>query len=61
MGNPKWYVVDVEFIAKAEKLYPLKAMKQAEALQDFVLFKQTRLSVMPVSEEQWLHVCKQIQ
>jgi predicted RNA-binding protein with PUA-like domain len=59
--EPKWFVVDIEFVAKAPTLYPLKMMKQAAELQDFALFKQSRLSVMPVTQEQWQHIFNKIQ
>lgn len=59
--DPKWFVVDIEFVAKASTLYPLKMMKQAAELQDFALFKQSRLSVMPVTQEQWRHIFNKIQ
>lgn len=59
--EPKWFVIDIEFVAKASALYPLKMMKQAPELQDFALFKQSRLSVMPVTQQQWQHILNKIQ
>lgn len=54
--NPKWYVIDVQFERKAETIFLLKNMKAAPELEDFILFKQSRLSVLPVSDKQWLYI-----
>ena len=59
-ADPKWYVVDIQFESKAKRLLPLKSMKQAAELADFILFKQTRLSVLPVSEQQWQFITSQL-
>jgi len=59
--EPKWFVIDIAFVAKASVLYPLKEMKQAAELQDFALFKQSRLSVMPVTQQQWQYILNKIQ
>ncbi|MGB1237644.1 MAG: EVE domain-containing protein [Pseudomonadales bacterium] len=51
--TPKWFVVDIAFVAKTEKLLPLKALKACDALAELALFKQSRLSVVPVSAPHW--------
>jgi predicted RNA-binding protein with PUA-like domain len=36
----------------------LAEIKAEKALADFALVRQSRLSVMPVSAEEWRHICK---
>jgi len=54
--DPKWFVVDIKFSRKAVTLLPLKAMKTAPELADLVLFRQSRLSVMPLNDAQWHYI-----
>lgn len=52
--KPRWFMVDVEFVRKTERLIPLAALKTRPALADFPLVKKgNRLSVMPVTPAQW--------
>jgi len=60
IDDPKWFVVDVNFVAKANTFLPLKAIKAAEALKDLALLKQSRLSVVPVTQAQWDYILAQI-
>lgn len=47
-GEAKFAVVDVEPVARASTPVTLAALRQQTAMKDFVLLKQSRLSVMPV-------------
>jgi predicted RNA-binding protein with PUA-like domain len=49
----KFVAVDVKAIKTLVKPVTLTAIKQTEDLQDIALIKQSRLSVMPISEEHW--------
>ncbi|MEH6445273.1 MAG: EVE domain-containing protein [Oceanospirillaceae bacterium] len=60
LEQPKWHVVDVKFVSSAQQLLPLKAMKAAAELEDLALFKQSRLSIVPVSDEQWDYIVSKI-
>lgn len=54
--NPRWYMVDVRFERKLARPISLKELKQYkdDALQDLALLRRgNRLSVMPVTAEQW--------
>lgn len=53
---PKWFAIDIEFNSKAEHILPLSQMKGAEQLAHFPLFKQSRLSVIPVSAAEWEYI-----
>ncbi len=60
LDDPKWFVVDVGFESKSSKLLPLKVMKAAPQLEQLALFKQSRLSVIPVTDEQWSYIVAQL-
>lgn len=52
--NPRWVMVDVEFVRKTKRLIPLSVMKSMSALDNMPLVKRgNRLSVMPVTESEW--------
>lgn len=52
--NPRWFMVDIEFVRKTERLISLAVMKAMPELTDMPLVKRgNRLSVMPVTESQW--------
>ena len=52
--NPRWFLVDVEFVCKLNRTISLRELKEHGALADMVLLRRgNRLSVMPVSESDW--------
>ncbi len=52
--NPRWVMVDVKFKRKFDEVLSLSALREVEALSDMVLLRKgSRLSIQPVSEEQW--------
>lgn len=52
--NPRWVMVDVEFVRKTERLIPLHVLKAMPELAELPLVKKgNRLSIMPVSEQEW--------
>ena len=53
LEEPRWFCVDVVFRRKFPRLIPLAALKRQAALADMVLLKQGRLSVQPVTAEEW--------
>ncbi len=51
--NPRWYMVDVKFIERFNKVLPLKAIKEMPEIRELGLVKKGhRLSIMPVTEEE---------
>jgi len=52
-----WVCVDMKAVKKMPKPVSLAAMKADPALEGFALLRLSRLSVVPVSEEHWAHVC----
>jgi predicted RNA-binding protein with PUA-like domain len=51
--NPRWFCIDVTFGEKLPRIVDLKTLKAQSALSDMVLIKQGRLSVQPVTEQEW--------
>jgi predicted RNA-binding protein with PUA-like domain len=51
--NVRWYCVDVVFAEKFDRLIPLAELKIQHELKDMMLLKQGRLSVQPVTTEEW--------
>ena len=56
-GEP-WVVVDVKAIEPMPKPVTLAACRTEPKLKDMVLVNNTRLSVQPVTAEEWKVVCK---
>lgn len=53
LGDPKMVVFDVKPKKKLAKPVTLAQVKAEKALADFLLVKNARLSVMPVTDQQW--------
>ncbi len=57
--NPRWDAVDLLYVEKIVRLLPLDELKPMAELASLPLIKQgNRLSVMPVSDEEWLVIEK---
>ncbi len=54
----KWDCVDVVAVEAMPDPVTLDQIKTEPALADMVLVNNSRLSVQPVSEREWAHVCK---
>lgn len=55
-GSP-WVAVDVRAVRPLPRPVPLAAIKADPRFADLALVRQSRLSVMPVSEEHWRALC----
>ena len=52
--NPRWCLVDVEFVRKLQRNVTLTELKQQKSLTDMILTRRgNRLSIMPVSKKHW--------
>jgi predicted RNA-binding protein with PUA-like domain len=52
--NPSWYMVDMKFVRKFERPFTLAELKQTPGLENMkVVQRGMRLSVQPVTEEEW--------
>ena len=55
--NPRWFMVDVKYVRHTHRVIPLAELKQQEALKNMPLVKRgNRLSVMPVTEDEWKYI-----
>ncbi len=54
----KWVRVEVAPVEPLPRAVPLKAIKAEARLADLALVRQSRLSVMPVSEAHWDLICQ---
>ncbi len=52
-----WECVDIRAVADAPKPVTLDAIKLEPRLKDMVLVKNSRLSVQPVTAEEWKIIC----
>ncbi len=53
-----WVCVDMRALAAMPRPVTLARMKADPALEGLLLVRQSRLSVVPVSEPHWAHICK---
>ncbi|ETX11074.1 EVE domain-containing protein [Marinomonas ushuaiensis DSM 15871] len=52
--NPRWFMVDIEFIEKWSEILTLAELKNMPELENMLLTKKgSRLSVMPVTKSEW--------
>jgi predicted RNA-binding protein with PUA-like domain len=54
----QWVAVSVQPVRKLESPVTLAAMKAEPALAEFQLIRQSRLSVVPVRDDEWAQVLK---
>jgi len=54
----KFVAVDVKAVAPVPKPVTLADIKAAERLSDMLLVRQSRLSVMPVTDAEWRIICQ---
>jgi predicted RNA-binding protein with PUA-like domain len=53
-ANPRWCLVDIEFVRKTRRNITLTEIKAQKSLADMVLTRKgNRLSIMPVSKGHW--------
>lgn len=51
--DPRWWMVDVEYVDTLPRLVSLDELKSEPGLEDMVVTKRSRLSVQPVSDEEY--------
>ncbi len=55
--DPRWYMVDVEFVRKLPGFVSLETLKGARGLEDMIVTQRSRLSVQPVTRDEFYIVC----
>ena len=56
--DERWECVDVRAVAPMPNPVTLEAIKAEPTLADFALVRQSRLSVVPVTAEEWALICE---
>lgn len=56
--NTAWVAVDVELIEEFKKEVPLSIIKETPELQNMALLKLSRLSVQPVTDDEFDIICQ---
>lgn len=52
--RPLWFLVDVAFVSKFERLVPIEAMRKTKALGNMLMLRRgNRLSVTPLTKEEF--------
>jgi predicted RNA-binding protein with PUA-like domain len=51
--KPRWYMPDVGFVSKFPREISLAELRTVPGLEEMVLLHRSRLSVQPVSDEEW--------
>jgi predicted RNA-binding protein with PUA-like domain len=56
-AQPRWMMIDVKYMRTLSRTITLKELKPLPELTGMVLLRRgNRLSIMPVSEEQWAYI-----
>ncbi len=51
---PRWFMVDIKYLRHTRRVIPLSELKEQGALENMPLVRKgNRLSIMPVSQEEW--------
>jgi len=51
--HPIWYRVDVKFVKAFPSVIPIETLRKTPGLKNMVLFRNSRLSVLPVTKKEW--------
>ena len=54
--DPTWELVDVKFVQKFDEPVTRDAIKEEASLEDMVILNRYRLSITPVTEEEWKRI-----
>lgn len=56
--DPRWECVDIKAVCDMPKPVTLKDVKANPKLENMALVTSMRLSVQPVTEDEWIEVCR---
>jgi predicted RNA-binding protein with PUA-like domain len=56
--NPTWVMVDIQYLKEFEPPITRDEIKEVRKLQDMILFKNSRLSVQPITSQEWKLILK---
>lgn len=53
-ANPRWFMVDIQYVSKLPRLLSLEELKSYPQLENMmILRKGNRLSITPISQQEW--------
>lgn len=55
--KPRWFMPDVGFVRKFPRIVTLAELREVPGLENMVLVNRSRLSVQPVTDEEWEIIC----
>ena len=56
--KPRWFCPDVEYVCHFPETVSITDIKEEDSLKEMILVNNTRLSVQPVTKEEFERVCK---
>jgi predicted RNA-binding protein with PUA-like domain len=56
--DPRWFGVDIRWESTFARPIPLEELRRTPGLEDMVLLQRSRLSVQPVTPQQWSIIVK---
>ena len=56
--NPRWFMVDIEFVQKLPEFVSLEMIKSEPSLNQMVLVNRSRLSVQPVKKKEFEEILR---
>lgn len=54
--DPRWFMVDISFVQKFPRMVSIDELKEYPELSDMVLLNRSRLSVQPVTPEEYAFI-----
>ncbi|HEX7118777.1 MAG TPA: EVE domain-containing protein [Longimicrobiales bacterium] len=51
--DPRWFMVDIEFVEKFDEIVPLATLKETPGLEKMLVTTKSRLSIQPVTEREF--------
>ena len=59
VSNPRWYMVDVQYVRRLKRFISLQELKQHKPLQNMRLLQRgNRLSILPIQKKEWDYILK---
>ncbi len=56
-AKPRWFLVDVRYVRHTRRVLPLAELKEHEPLENMVILRKgNRLSITPVTRQQWDYI-----
>jgi predicted RNA-binding protein with PUA-like domain len=57
-NNPRWILVDVSYVTTFKETIGRDVLQEDPLLQEMVIFKRNRLSITPVTQQEFERVCE---